>query len=468
MEVYSMLQLVRQHAKQLDKDLRNQILELYRTLFRWTPCVLHTALERFLKKTQTYSVIIEFEDQVDSYADMVSFTHQTARQYYGCRVKYKFPAISSCAADITLQGIEELLSSGYQIKKVHADREFKALLNVATPSVHADWLHEEGLTGKEVTIAILDTGIYPHEDLTEPENRIVAFQDMVNHKAAPYDDNGHGTHCAGDAAGNGRASGGVYAGPAPEAKLVGVKVLDKRGSGRLSTVIAGVQWCIDHKEKYSIDILSMSLGSRAVSRAADDPIVKIVEKAWECGMVVCVAAGNEGPEERTISSPGISSRVITVGAMNDNNTVDRGDDVPSDFSSRGPTMDQLMKPDLLAPGTDIVSLRSPVLIWTSSTSPAGLAAIIRPCQARRWLLRSALEQLPCCWNDSEEPRLTRLREGCWRAVRTVSCRNIFKAVAIWMFADLHSPKTEPWDSSHRSLLWYNTLVCSRATDLRFF
>ncbi|WP_025680028.1 S8 family peptidase [Paenibacillus massiliensis] len=359
MEVYSMLQLVRQHAKQLDKDLRNQILELYRTLFRWTPCVLHTALERFLKKTQTYSVIIEFEDQVDSYADMVSFTHQTARQYYGCRVKYKFPAISSCAADITLQGIEELLSSGYQIKKVHADREFKALLNVATPSVHADWLHEEGLTGKEVTIAILDTGIYPHEDLTEPENRIVAFQDMVNHKAAPYDDNGHGTHCAGDAAGNGRASGGVYAGPAPEAKLVGVKVLDKRGSGRLSTVIAGVQWCIDHKEKYSIDILSMSLGSRAVSRAADDPVVKIVEKAWDSGMVVCVAAGNEGPEERTISSPGISSRVITVGAMNDNNTVDRGDDVPSDFSSRGPTMDQLMKPDLLAPGTDIVSLRSP-------------------------------------------------------------------------------------------------------------
>ncbi len=103
----------------------------------------------------------------------------------------------------------------------------------------------------------------------------------------------------------------------------------------------------------------MSLGSQATQPAAEDPVVKIVEEAWKQGIVVCIAAGNEGPDERTISSPGISPKIITVGAMDDQNTIERTDDIPADFSSRGPTIDGITKPDLLTPGVNIVSLRSP-------------------------------------------------------------------------------------------------------------
>ncbi|HWJ02470.1 MAG TPA: S8 family serine peptidase, partial [Verrucomicrobiae bacterium] len=127
----------------------------------------------------------------------------------------------------------------------------------------------------------------------------------------------------------------------------------------LSTVMAGIQWCIDNKAKYNINVISMSLGSSATVPAAEDPMVKSVEAAWDAGIVVCVAAGNEGPDDKTISSPGISPKVITVGAMADKNTPKRDDDQVADFSSRGPTIDGLSKPDILSPGVNIVSLRSP-------------------------------------------------------------------------------------------------------------
>ena len=105
--------------------------------------------------------------------------------------------------------------------------------------------------------------------------------------------------------------------------------------------------------------MSMSLGGQAVGPTTEDPMVKIVEKAWDKGIVVLVAAGNEGPDAHTISSPGISPKVITVGAMDDKNTYSRRDDQVAPFSSRGPTIDGVSKPDILAPGVNIVSLRSP-------------------------------------------------------------------------------------------------------------
>jgi serine protease AprX len=409
---FSMVQLVRRHGKQLDKELRERFLGLYRP-FRWVPCFLHSFLEKVLKTTKTYSVIIEFEECDEAYGDLAALVKQTAAQHWACRIKHEFPSISCCSAQLTPLGVEEMLKSCRRIKKVHTDRPVKALLNAATPSIRADVLHQTGLTGKDVTIAIIDTGIYPHEDLMNPTNRIVAFQDFVNHRTSAYDDNGHGTHCAGDAAGNGYISRGLYRGPAPSANLVGVKVLNKIGSGSLSTVIAGVQWCIDHKEAYSIDIISMSLGGTATVSETEDPVVKIVNKAWSSGLVVCVAAGNEGPDEGTIASPGISSVVITVGAMDDLDTLDRTDDRAAEFSSRGSATDEVPKPDLLSPGVNIVSLRSPnsyldkrskssrvdsryfSLSGTSMATPicAGVAALIlekhkdaTPDQVKRMLL----------------------------------------------------------------------------------
>lgn len=134
---------------------------------------------------------------------------------------------------------------------------------------------------------MLDTGIHPHDDLTTPENRIIAFHDVINGETEPYDDNGHGTHCAGDAAGNGAMSDGEYKGPAPEASIVGVKVLNSSGGDKLFNIIEGIEWCMENKEEYGIQILSLSLGSEAYESFRRDPLSLAAQEAWQAGMIVC-------------------------------------------------------------------------------------------------------------------------------------------------------------------------------------
>jgi serine protease AprX len=243
------------------------------------------------------------------------------------------------------------------VRKVWSDLKVKAMLDVAVPLVGGAKTQELGFSGKDVTVAVIDTGIAPHSDLLYPENRIVGWHDLVNGRTTPYDDHGHGTHVAGIIAGNGISSRGKYKGMAPEAKLVGVKVLDSEGSGNTSDVITALEWCVANRNTYGIKVINLSLGSAAQSSCREDPLCKAVEAAWRQGMVVCVAAGNDGPKLRTINTPGITQNAITVGNLDDHDTVDSNDDQLSDSSSRGPTIDRLPKPDLLAPGTNIVSLR---------------------------------------------------------------------------------------------------------------
>ncbi len=246
------------------------------------------------------------------------------------------------------------------VNRIFYDREINAFLDIATKEIGARAIQEQlGLTGKGIHIAVVDTGIYPHQDLTKDTNRIVAFKDFVNDKNEPYDDNGHGTHCAGDAAGNGLMSDGKYTGPASGASLIGVKVLDKNGGGRLSAMLKGIAWCIKHKEEYNIRIISLSLGAKAYDSYRDDPLSQAVQSAWHQGIIVCAAAGNDGPKPKTINTPAVNPFIITVGAASDQNTETRADDVIADYSSRGPTIDSLIKPDLYAPGTDIISLLAP-------------------------------------------------------------------------------------------------------------
>ncbi|NDD27595.1 MAG: hypothetical protein EB084_04935 [Proteobacteria bacterium] len=215
-------------------------------------------------------------------------------------------------------------------------------------------------TGKGVNIAFLDTGVYPHPDFTRPNDRIVAFVDFVNGRSVPYDDNGHGTHVAGDAAGNGAMSEGLFRGPAPGAGIIGVKVLNSKGGGRTSDILKGINWVIENREKYNIRVLNMSLGNRASVNAQSDPIYQAVDRAVEAGIVVVAAAGNEGPEPHSINTPGDNPNVITVGAYDDNNTAEPSDDRIPDFSSRGPTYANIAKPDILAPGEAIIGPNAPV------------------------------------------------------------------------------------------------------------
>jgi serine protease AprX len=267
--------------------------------------------------------------------------------------------IDAYAATAPLASIRRMCGSKH-VRRITLDRRRRIALDVATPAVGAAAAaRKAGLTGRGVAIAVLDTGIYPHPDLTRPYNRIVAFKDFINGRLSPYDDNGHGTHCAGAAAGNGYCSRGKYRGSAPEAKLVGVKVLSKEGSGYDSDIIRGIDWCVRNRKKLGIRVLSLSLGVAATEPCANDPLCQAVGRAWRSGLVVVTSAGNTGPKRGSVESPGINPLVLTVGAADDRGTSNSSDETVPPFSSRGPTKGGNKKPDLLAPGTAITSLRAP-------------------------------------------------------------------------------------------------------------
>ena len=225
-----------------------------------------------------------------------------------------------------------------------------------------------GPTGEGVTVAVLDSGVATTTDLTA--SRIVGWKDLVNDQPLPYDDAGHGTFVAGLIAGDGTASlpleDGGYAttqfrGVAPGADIVGVKVLDEVGQARASTVIAGVAWVITHKDALGIRVLNISIGGNPVASVERDPVARAVEAAWRSGITVVCAAGNEGDfGPGGILTPGNDPFVITVGATNTQQTADVSDDTVAYYSSVGPTLfDEIAKPDLVAPGNRIVSLRDP-------------------------------------------------------------------------------------------------------------
>ncbi len=342
---------LRVHGRRMDSALRNDLIRRLH-LLRWIPCFLHRTALGVMENLTRVPVLIQL--------DASRKTGIAAAEHHALEfpVRRVFDNLGLYSCRLSLRQIRELMERP-EVSKIYLDRKVYALLDTATPATRAPQVWEGQNRGEGVTIAVVDTGIDPHPDLTRPDNRIVAFKDFVGGLSEPYDDNGHGTHVAGCAAGNGYASDGKYQGTAPGARLVGVKVLDKTGAGNLSDVIAGIKWCIDNRDRYNIRIISLSLGSPPSGSWRDDPVCRVVEEAWNHGITVVAAAGNSGPEPGTISSPGNHPRIITVGASDDNDTADPGNDTIASFSSRGPTADGVEKPDLVAPGVDITSLRVP-------------------------------------------------------------------------------------------------------------
>jgi serine protease AprX len=222
---------------------------------------------------------------------------------------------------------------------------------------------ESLLKGAGITIAVVDSGIALHPDIPT----LTAVVDVVG-QPAPYaappetsvDPFGHGTHVAGIIAGNGGQSGGLHAGVAPEASLISVRVLGNTGTGLASDVLAGLQWIADHHTEYGIRVANLSLGHPIYEPASVDPLVQAVDELWDAGVVVVCSAGNRGRDGFvTITSPCNSRKAITVGATNDRRTTWGWDDRVATYSSRGPTtFDLVAKPDLVAPGNKLVSLRS--------------------------------------------------------------------------------------------------------------
>lgn len=164
------------------------------------------------------------------------------------------------------------------------------------------------------------------------------------------------THVAGIIAGSGIASKGKYTGIAPKCNLISVKVLDKSGNGKIASVLSGLKWVLQHKEKYNIRILNISFGTSPNKELDEDSIlIRGVEAVWDAGIVVITAAGNNGPEKCSVTVPGISRKVITVGAYDDVEYKDERGIVKKHYSGRGPTENCIVKPEIVAPGSDIIS-----------------------------------------------------------------------------------------------------------------
>ena len=322
-------------------------------------------------------------DRVIVQAQSVAYA-RSAVEAAGGEVRIELPIVDGVAADVPASRVAALTAvSGIRAVTPDARMTVQGSVGSSGPTsagapvfsrlpisvypevVRADELAAEGGTGEGITVALLDTGINETHDLAgriKPvrQRLFQREQPCVNLSGEPTcaDDYGHGTFLAGIIAGNGAALGGKYAGIAPEADLISIKVGARDGSADVSNVLAGIQWAVSFKDTYDISVLNLSLGTDSTQSWTVDPLNYAVEQAWKAGITVVVAASNRGPDAGTISKPGDDPYVITVGATDDRFTVPLEDDVLPDFSSRGPAPEGVAKPDVVAPGAHIVSLRA--------------------------------------------------------------------------------------------------------------
>lgn len=249
------------------------------------------------------------------------------------------------------------------IKSIFPNYKISATLDTSVPLINADdvWKikdsYNRNITGKGVTIAILDTGVdYNHFDLKYNYIQQGSF-DFVNNDTDPMDDYGHGTHCAGIICGNGNSSNFQYVGVAPDAKFFAIKILNQNGEGTFDTYLSGMEKAVDPNDDGDTsdhaDIISLSFGTEEVGRP-DDQFCKVVDNIVKMGVIVVAAAGNRGPEPNTITSPGCALQSICVGSTDKL-------DIIAPSSSRGPVEwdgNYLVKPDIVAPGINIISTKN--------------------------------------------------------------------------------------------------------------
>ena len=292
-------------------------------------------------------------------ADRASIDSAVAR--YGVRVKRTLK--TGAVIEASREALEAMSADG-ALGHLAGDTLVRSMMAVTNDAIGADqaWAGALGVaaaTGRGVGVAVIDSGIASHAAL---RGRVVAAVDFTDPNGRGQDLWGHGTHVSGIIAG----ASDTFKGVAPGAHLVSLKVLDETGAGRASSVIAAIDWVIANKSRYGLRIINLSLGRPVFDSYVDDPVCQAVERAFRAGLVVIASAGNYGQlaDGRRVAggivSPGNSPYALTIGAVDTKGTVYRSDDEVAVWSSRGPTqIDGLLKPDLAAPGRNIVSLAVP-------------------------------------------------------------------------------------------------------------
>jgi len=291
---------------------------------------------------------------------------------YG-QVKKQFTSVNAIHMAVPVSQISTI--AGYPwVAYVTPNRPTTSSLDIVTKTVNAPMAWATGLDGSGIGVAIIDSGVASKLDLMTSNgaaSRIVYSQSFVAGLDAS-DQYGHGTHVAGIVGSNGASSSGPnfkrdFKGIAPNVNILNLRVLDANGSGNISDVISAIDQVIQLQSTYNVRVMNLSIGTPVYESYTLDPLCQAVEGAWKAGIVVVTAAGNYGRSNTmgvngygTIASPGNDPYVITVGSMKTNGTPIRSDDSIASYSSKGPTAyDFIVKPDLVAPGNNVVSLMAP-------------------------------------------------------------------------------------------------------------
>jgi subtilisin family serine protease len=333
--------------------------------------------ERRADASGRVEVIIQLEGKMSSgLKDML--------KRYGANVRKELRAVGAAVVALPPSALDEL-ERFEEISFVTPDEETQVLGHVSrttgTDAAAAQpFTSISELNGTGVGIAVVDSGIYDSHaaflNAAGTASRVVYNQNFVTTETRTDDPYGHGTHVAALAAGNDRVQGGAYVGVAPDANLVDLRVLDALGKGKTSWLLAALDWVAVNHRAYNIRVVNLSLGSPAIDSYKIDPVCRAVERLYDLDIVVVAAAGNHGKNSAgqkvygQVHSPGNSPQAITVGASNTFGTDTRADDVVATFSSRGPTRsyttdasgarryDNIIKPELVAPGNKLVSAES--------------------------------------------------------------------------------------------------------------
>ena len=283
----------------------------------------------------------------------------------GGRVTHRLPIVGGFSATVPGSAVDDLGASP-DVLRVWGDGRIRTtsvdMDQYDSYPVNTVWRSTINLlqallrsTGSGVGVAVIDTGVVPMPDLKNH----VAYRVDFTPEHDGMDRYGHGTHMSGIVVGDGTSSNGQYTGVAPKAHLVSVKVAGYDGATDVSVVIAALQWVVAHKLAFNIRVLNLSFGTDSTQPYAIDPLNFAVEAVWRAGITVVASAGNRGPGAGTIDKPADDPYVITVGAVDTKQTNSPGDDTVAPFSAHGPTHDGFAKPDVVAPGISIVSVRDP-------------------------------------------------------------------------------------------------------------
>ena len=310
----------------------------------------------YLSDDGRISVIVDF-DHTPTEADQAMLEWEV-----GFQTQFRYWLIDSIAGTVELSRIHDLLElPGVVFIELDGILEIQMEDVVPAHGVDLVWL-DTGYTGAGVTMAIIDTGIDANhsglddldDDNSTNDTKVIAFYDAVNNPGArngteifPYDDNGHGTHCAGITAGTG-APTFQHVGVAPHANLVGVKVLSGSGSGSFAQVMAGMEWTVEKRHEFNIRAASMSLGGPGPiewTSAEEESVNRMANEMMRAGVALFIAAGNSAGSA-TIGTPGSAEDVITVGALDKDTAI-------AVYSSQGPTEEGRIKPNLAFVGSSV-------------------------------------------------------------------------------------------------------------------